>query len=310
MAQQYTRQSVERFILKALQSLGGSASKKAIKEEIVADDSNDITYENAFEPIQSKKGTAYIPFNLDFNFCLINLHTCGYVEDYGRRGDVTLTEAGRMVDYSTFPSDEEKKKIDQYWRKKHEELAERKAQQKEPDSKQGDDLNAVSEEVTVEEERDSSEDWKVVVLEQIKKFSPKKFESFSRLLLSHMGIRFDREKGVKMSGDHGIDGYGYFESDEFRTAKVVVQCKRYTDNPVSEPEIDKFKGVMMSFSADYGIFITTSYFTKQAQAKAVQGGNTVTLIDGQRLVDLIEKYQLHISPVQTYTLNDYYFQKD
>lgn len=310
MAQQYTRQSVERFILKALQSLGGSASKKAIKEEIVADDSNDITYENVFEPIQSKKGTAYIPFNLDFNFCLINLHTCGYVEDYGRRGDVTLTEVGRMADYSAFPSDEEKKKIDQYWRKKHEELAERKAQQKEPDSKQGDDLNAVSEEVTVEEERDSSEDWKVVVLEQIKRFSPKKFESFSRLLLSHMGIRFDREKGVKMSGDHGIDGYGYFESDEFRTAKVVVQCKRYTDNPVSEPEIDKFKGVMMSFSADYGIFITTSYFTKQAQAKAVQGGNTVTLIDGQRLVDLIEKYQLHISPVQTYTLDDYYFQKD
>lgn len=269
MAQQYTRQSVERFILKALQSLGGSASKKAIKEEIVADDSNDITYENVFEPIQSKKGTAYIPFNLDFNFCLINLHTCGYVEDYGRRGDVTLTEVGRMADYSAFPSDEEKKKIDQYWRKKHEELAERKAQQKEPDSKQGDDLNAVSEELTVEEERDSSEDWKVEVLEQIKNFSPKKFESFSRLLLSHMGIRFDREKGVKMSGDHGIDGYGYFESDEFRTAKVVVQCKRYTDNPVSEPEIDKFKGVMMSFSADYGIFITTSYFTKQAQAKAV-----------------------------------------
>lgn len=125
-----------------------------------------------------------------------------------------------------------------------------------------------------------------------------------------MGVKFDREKGIKMSGDHGIDGYGYFESDEFRTAKVVIQCKRYTDSPVSEPEIDKFKGVMMSFNADYGIFITTSFFTKQAQAKSVQGSNTVTLIDGQRLVDLIEKYQLHITPVQTYVLNDYYFQKD
>ena len=49
---------------------------------------------------------------------------------------------------------------------------------------------------------------------------------------------------------------------------------------------------------------------KQAQAKAVQGGNTVTLIDGQRLVELIEKYQLHITPRKTYTLDDYYFQKD
>lgn len=56
----------------------------------------------------------------------------------------------------------------------------------------------------------------------------------------------------------------------------------------------------MSFNADYGIFITTSYFTKQAQSKAVQGGNIVTLIDGQRLVELIEKYQLYITSVKTY----------
>lgn len=59
--------------------------------------------------------------------------------------------------------------------------------------------------------------------------------------------------------------------------------------------------------ADYATFPSDE---EQAQTKAVQGGNTVTLIDGQRLVNLIEKYQLHITPVQTYTLNDYYFQKD
>ena len=67
---------------------------------------------------------------------------------------------------------------------------------------------------------------------------------------------------------------------------------------------------MSSFNADYGIFITTSYFTKQAQEKAVQGGNLVTLIDGQKLVGLIEKYQLDITKVFTYELNDYYFQND
>lgn len=193
----------------------------------------------------------------------------------------------------------------EYWDKKHKERYLRKKEKNKAEA-------AGNEEFQLEEseENDMSENWRIDVLNQIKLFSPKKFESFSRLLLSHMGIKFDREKGNKMSGDHGIDGYGYFESDEFRTAKVVVQCKRYTDNPVSEPEIDKFKGVMMSFNADYGIFITTSYFTKQAQSKAVQGGNTVTLIDGQRLVELIEKYQLHITPVQTYILDDYYYQND
>lgn len=310
MAEQYVRQSVEGFIIKALQSLGGSASKKTIKEETVADDSNDISYENAFEPILSRNGTAYIPFNLDFNFGLINLHTCGYVEDYGRRGDVTLTEIGRMANYAGFPSEEEQEKIHKYWEKKNQERTERKSNEQASVSSENIDISGTPVEITTVADDDSSEDWRVMVLEQIKQFSPKKFESFSRLLLSHMGVKFDREKGVKMSGDHGIDGYGYFESDEFRTAKVVIQCKRYTDSPVSEPEIDRFKGVMMSFNADYGIFITTSFFTKQAQAKAVQGGNTVTLIDGQRLVDLIEKYQLHITSVQTYVLNDYYFQKD
>jgi len=315
MAEEYKRQSVDKYIIKALQSLGGSASRQEIKEEIVADEDIDLSYENVFEPIKSKNGTAYIPFTMDFNFGLVNLHTCGYIEDYNRGGEIILTEAGRMVDYSTLLSEEDKIKTDAYWEKKHQEYAERKRQlAKSSVENKGDASEVIQALESVMEDaiddNDSSEYWKVEILERIKQFSPKKFESFSRLLLTHMGIKFDREKGVKMSGDHGIDGYGYFESDDFRTSKVVVQCKRFVDNPVSEPDIDKFKGVMMSFNADYGIFITTSFFTKQAQAKAVQGGNTVTLIDGQRLVELIEKYELHIRPVQTYALDDYYSQKD
>lgn len=65
---------------------------------------------------------------------------------------------------------------------------------------------------------------------------------------------------------------------------------------------------MDSFNAEYGIFITTSHFTNRARIKATQGNNTVTLIDGQQLADLVEKYQLHITPVTTYALDDYYFQ--
>lgn len=237
---------------------------------------------------------------------LQTLLNCGYIQAYERGGDIILTEKGRSVETDLYPTENDLQIQREYWDKKNKERYLHKKGKSKTET-------AENEEIQLDEtdaDNDTSENWKIDVLNQIKLFSPKKFESFSRLLFSHMGVKFDREKGVKMSGDHGIDGYGYFESDEFRTAKVVVQCKRYTDNPVSEPEIDKFKDVMMSFNADYGIFITTSYFTKQAQAKAVQGGNTVTLIDGQRLVELIEKYQLHITPVQTYMLDDYYFQED
>ena len=328
MADPYTRRPVGDLILKALQSLGGSASKKAIKEEIVADSANDITYEKAFEPVFSKKtGNPYYPFTLDFDFGIRNLHTCGYIEDYARRKDITLTEKGRNANYAEFPTPEEKEKSDRDWEKRIQLRAERKGQRQA--SIKNNDTSIENNETVApatsynppletdisiddEEETDdeSNENWRITILEQIKQFSAKKFESFSRLLISKMGVKLDREKGINMSSDQGIDGFGYFESDEFRTAKVVIQCKRFTDTAVSSTDIDKFKGVMSSFSADYGIFITTSHFTKHAQAKAVQGANIVTLIDGQRLVDLVEKYQLYITPVHTYVLEDYYFQKD
>lgn len=64
---------------------------------------------------------------------------------------------------------------------------------------------------------------------------------------------------------------------------------------------------MSSFNAEYRIFVTTSHFTKNAKEKGMQGNNTVTLIDGQHLANLVEKYQLHITPIQTYVLDDYYF---
>lgn len=297
----YKRQSVEKYILKILQNLGGSASRSKIKDEFVSDKDIDISYEDVYEPVKSRKGASYIPFNYDFNFGIKNLFVCGLVENYKRGGDIVLTEAGRAIDYSKFPNDEQNKKMSEYWESKTKEREERKKENTE-------EIETESNSPIVDDE--TSDNWKSEILERIKLFSPKKFESFSRLLLSRMGIKFDSEKGINMSGDHGIDGYGYFESDEFRTSKVVIQCKKFTDNPVSEPDIDKFKGVMMSFNADYGIFVTTSYFTKQAQEKAVLGGNTVTLIDGQRLVELIEKYKLHITPVQTYIIDDYYFEED
>lgn len=308
MEQAYKRMGVEHLIVKALQTLGGSASRKAIKDEIISDESNPITYENVYKSVLSRSGTYYRPFNYDFNFGAINLRTCGYIEDYKRNGDLTLTEKGRTADPATIFTKEDMQKADAYWKEK-DSIRMKKREQEKTGKKRRSGSHAPRNETLIEEESECSE-WGTKALEQIKQFSPKKFESFSRLLLSKMGVKFDREKGVKMSGDHGIDGYGFFESYEFRTTKVVIQCKRYTENAVSEPEIDRFKGVMMSFNADYGIFITTSYYTPAAQQKAVKGGNTVTLIDGQRIIDLIEKYQLHISPVTTYVLDDYYYEKD
>ena len=167
MAEKYVRQHVEGFIIKALQSLGGSASKNTIKEEIVADDSIDITYSNVFEPILSKNGEPYIPFNLDFGFGLINLHTCGYIDDYVRRGDITLTEKGRTAVYSGIPTDEDKTIIKQYWDKKDKERLARDRNKKiSVDTHDNIDSDTIIE-IPSEKDSDTEDDWRVEVLEQI-----------------------------------------------------------------------------------------------------------------------------------------------
>ncbi|MBQ8431147.1 MAG: restriction endonuclease, partial [Clostridia bacterium] len=251
----YQRQRVGKYIIKALQELGGSASKHQIKEKIVADKENDFSYEDVFIPVLSSKGNPYIPFDFDFNFGLRELCVLEYIEKYNRTTDISLTQNGRKSNYATFPTDIELAKINSYWEQSRSDFKNKK------NKTSNNVLESVTEEDKKEDDLVDRETLQVKLLELIKKFTPKKFESFSRKLLSKMGIVFDNEKGVQMSKDHGIDGYGIFESDEFRTSKVVIQCKRFTDGCVSEPEIDKFRGVISKFSADYGIFITTTHFS-------------------------------------------------
>ena len=164
----------------------------------------------------------------------------------------------------------------------------------------------------VEEDEDSEssedkllDDFKVKLQSAIANMSPAKFEQFSRALLTKMGVQFTN-KGVQISNDGGIDGYGYhIDDDDFRTTRVVIQCKRFNANPVSEPDINQFLGAMNKFQADYGVFITNSRFTNKAR-EAAREGTPITLIDGNDLVRLVIKYELFITPVTTYVMEDFY----
>lgn len=303
----YQRQRVGGYIIKVLQELGGSASKQKIKEGIVADNDNDLTYDNVFTPVKSlKSGNQYIPFNFDFNFGLKELLFLGYIEKYNRTTDIVLTESGRKANYKVYPNKEEVEKINEFWAQMHQDNENKKSKNE----------NVVIEPKVEEEKQEDDlvdeETLQVKLLDMIKQFSPKKFESFSRNLISKMGIAFDSERGIKMSADHGIDGYGIFESDEFRTSKVVIQCKRFVEGHIGEPEIDKFRGVISKHSADYGIFITTTHFSEQAKKAAKEFNPTITLIDGQRLIELILKYGLGVKevPVPYYSIDKYYTEKD
>ena len=279
-------------ILKVLQEAGGQLERSEIKERI-ADLDDQIAEFSEIVKISKKTGKTYKEFNFKFNFAIKDF-LFNNLLTYTYASPITLTEKGLYLELDTL---DVQKDIIETSRKHWDELSKSKKKNKSVDVSD-------SEEETQAEEK-IKDDFKEMLLASIAKMTPKKFEAFSRALLNRMGVEFT-EKGVQISNDGGIDGYGYhIDANDFRTTRVVIQCKRYNVAPVTEPEINQFLGAMNKYQADYGVFITNGRFTNSARI-AAREGSPITLIDGNDLVKLVIKYELYITPVKTYVLDEFY----
>ena len=279
-------------ILKVLQAAGGQLERSEIKERIADLDDRIAGYAEIVKT-SKKTGNTYKEFNFKFNFAIKDLFFNDLLT-YTDSSPVTLTEKGLYIDVEKL--DVEKEIIEPS--KKHwEELSKNNKKNKVADISDNEEEPEAGEKL--------KDDFKETLLSSIAKMSPKKFEAFSRALLNRMGVEFT-EKGVQISNDGGIDGYGYhIDANDFRTTRVVIQCKRYNVAPVSEPEINQFLGAMNKYQADYGVFITNGRFTNAART-ASREGSPITLIDGNELVRLVIRYELYVTPVKTYVLDDFY----
>ena len=64
----------------------------------------------------------------------------------------------------------------------------------------------------------------------------------------------------------------------------------------------------MAGRADKGIIITTGTFTAEARRESSRDGVPPTeLIDGEKLIDLLESLELGLRPVPTYELDHAFF---
>jgi len=87
---------------------------------------------------------------------------------------------------------------------------------------------------------------------------------------------------------------------------VLFQCKRYTKSVVPS-QVRDFRGAM-SGRADKGIIITTGTFTAEAKREATRdGAPPIELIDGEKLIDMLERFELGLNPVKTYELDHLFF---
>ena len=280
-------------ILKSMHRLGGQVTRKEIRQDI-HDNSNAISEDEVDKIKVSKKtGNKYSPFAWTLNYAVKYLIMTGYLTQDGRL--LELSEKGRNVDLSSFDGDRDVRPV-----------VEKMI------SKQKQNKASVPEKTNIEDSDDSDEieaPWRQQLLDALMKMNPKKFELFCRGLLTKMGIDVDDEKGVQYVADGGIDGFGYVRSDDYRTTRVALQAKRW-QGKVSAPEIDKFRGAMDKFNAEFGIFITNSDFTREAVRTAREGTRIITLINGDQVCDLVAKYNYYVDPVTTYRLKDFYLDKD
>lgn len=147
-------------------------------------------------------------------------------------------------------------------------------------------------------------DYRSEVIGLLIKLSPSGFERLSQRLLREAG--FTQVIVTGQSGDGGIDGHGTLQINPLLSFKVLFQCKKYAKS-VSPSHVREFRGAMDG-RADKGIIITTGTFTTEARREASRDGvSPIELIDGEKLVDMLEHLELGLKQVTTYEIDEPFF---
>lgn len=149
-----------------------------------------------------------------------------------------------------------------------------------------------------------SNDYRAELTELLLGLPASGFERLSQRLLREAG--FTQVVVTGQSGDGGIDGHGTLQINPLVSFKVIFQCKRYSGS-VSPSHVRDFRGAMAG-RADKGIIITTGSFTAEARREASRDGvPPIELIDGEKLIDMLENLELGLRSVTTYEINHAFF---
>jgi restriction system protein len=135
---------------------------------------------------------------------------------------------------------------------------------------------------------------------ELRDLTPRAFEHFCKEFLAHLGYR--SVEVTRRSQDGGIDGHGDFRQGAI-SIRSAFQSKRWTDNPVGRPDIDRFRGAIQG-EYDHGVFLTTSRFSKDAmEASHKKGAITILLLDGPAIADLLVERGLGVRRLPIYLLD-------
>lgn len=269
-------------VLAALQKLGGSGKPDEVVERIATDLGLSDEEQNDLLPSGESRFRNQVAWA---RFYLVREGLVGS----SKRGVWNLTEQGQ----TTTLTNAQAREIFLRWVKIFQEQRKAKAAETEPIAEQ-----------VAEGTGTPSKDYRAETLELLLGLPPAGFERLSQRLLRE--ARFTQVNVTGQSGDGGIDGYGTLQINPLVSMKVLFQCKRYTKS-VSPSHVRDFRGAMAG-RADKGIIVTTGTFTAEARREASRDGvSPIELIDGERLIDMLESLELGLNPVTTYEVNHAFF---
>ncbi len=156
----------------------------------------------------------------------------------------------------------------------------------------------VEEEKTQDIITDFNLNQKKMLKEELEKINPYIFEHVINELLKKMNYN---SIVTQKSNDFGIDivasiNIGITEVTE------VIQVKRQQSN-IQRPILDQLRGSLHYYNANRGTIITLGNFSNGCKESSISAGvPQIALIDGDKLIDLLFKYQIG---VKTKTLNIY-----
>jgi restriction system protein len=273
-------------LLRAVQSLGGSASSREITAALVerqgfTDEQMAVTYPTRDRSILWDR------MEWARSYCKL----AGVLES-PKRGLFLLTPAGREVLALSEPDARRRLvELDRQVRANRP-----KSRRKIPDATTASTLSQAEADVVAEdapeEVRDS--EWTDRFLARLHALPPTRFENFCLLLLRSYGLELTHVGGV---GDEGIDGIGTVPLSEVLSATVAVQAKRYDPDgrPVGRDTVALFQRDAAAVGAERAVLMTLAAFTPAARKAATTVTPRVDLIDGERICALALSAGLGVS---------------
>ncbi len=270
-------------ILQTLREMGGAGTTSDVVDKVIdrlniPDEELEQTNQNGGSTVKNR-----------INWARLYLVKAGLLESK-ERGIWKLTEKGLSSDLTEEEINLIYKTVAQSAR------TEKPEQRSIPNKKE--DTNSEEEETTQEEEHTER------LLHIIQNLSPSGFERICKRLLTECG--FTNVQITGKSGDNGIDGIGLLEINDLVSFKVLFQCKKYKES-VGPSQVRDFRGAMQG-RADKGIILSTGRFSKEAKNEAIRDGvPPIELVDGDKLVDMFEKFQIGLKPKTVFDIDTAFF---